>query len=373
MPTQVRIADPSFINKGLTFREMRVNQTGILTGAANGLARSGLFATGAHPVGPTSPASLRSRVEQCQFAVGRAGQGVWVAGMEAAVEVDHAASNSSNPRIDLVVGRVYSTEAGDTVPSGLSPTPAAGQTGVAVVEVITGTAASSPVEPSVPAGAVKLRAVRVNAGVTTLPSSAYQTHGPYTAARGGVLPINDLAERNALPTDARLVIDRRDLGRIERYEPGDARWHLVAPAVLPTIVESTWTNAAAQVISGWDAEQKVELARLTIASQQVPVRPSVVFACEIGVEGATSAAQEATHGDSRVDLFVRVVGATTYELDRNPASGPRIQYQRLITGISDRAEPGSFTVIIYAYRPYGTRNGYVNAPNRKFHISLHAD
>jgi hypothetical protein len=66
-----------------------------------------------------------------------------------------AASNATNPRRDLVVARIR-----DAVYSGATSNFA--------LEVLTGTAAASPVDPTVPANCVVLARVQVNAGVTTI-------------------------------------------------------------------------------------------------------------------------------------------------------------------------------------------------------------
>lgn len=381
MATQVRIADPSWINKGLTMRELRVNQGALLIPtSAGGLGRSGLFATGSHPVGPTGPASQKSQVSPCSFAISRSGHGTWLCTNESTIQVDHATPNSVSPRIDVIIGRVYSTDAGDTIPVALTPAPGpnGAQDGIATIEVITGTPSGSPVEPAIPANAVKLRSVRVPAGTSSvLDASAYTaegaTHGPYTAAAGGVLPINNKAERDALPTNARTVIDRRDLGRLERYEPGDGRWHLVAPPVLPAYV-GTWPNPQYGNFS-YDGSGRAELARLVIPDQQVPVRPSVVAAAEFGPSTGMSGTQPISDTSSRADFAVYVQGSNGfYELDKAVAPASGVCYQRIVTGVANQAETAGFVIILYALKATGgSTQGGITQFNKRFTVSLHAD
>ena len=72
---------------------------------------------------------------------------------DATVQLPIAAADPSNPRIDLVVARVFDDEADS---SGSSHTD---------VEVLTGTPASSPVPPAVPDSAIPLAEVEVEAGI----------------------------------------------------------------------------------------------------------------------------------------------------------------------------------------------------------------
>lgn len=102
--------------------------------------------------------------------------GTYVAYNDATVTLTIATANPTNPRIDLVcmtVNDSYYTGATDNV----------------VLQVITGTPASSPVAPSLPANSISLATVAVAAAATTI------TSGNITDQRVSVttnLPIGDI-------------------------------------------------------------------------------------------------------------------------------------------------------------------------------------
>lgn len=223
MAARVRVADPVWSNKGLSMREVRVGQAALVTRAAGTVgARGGLVAQ-PNPVGPTSPASTRSLVAPCHVAVPRAGQGVWIVAVESTIEVDHAAPDSGAARIDLVVARVFDTEAGDTIPADVAP--GTTQSGVAVIEVIAGTPGGGV--PAAPAGSVVLREARMPAGSgSVLAASAYLNEGPVTVSRGGVLPVHTQAEQDAVGGYEGLTVLRRDTGNIEVI--WDGLWRRIA-------------------------------------------------------------------------------------------------------------------------------------------------
>jgi hypothetical protein len=92
-----------------------------------------------------------------------------------------ADGDPANPRIDLVVLRVYDTAYDDS-----------GQT-MATAEIITGTPGAAPVAPSTPAGALALYRVQVAAGTSAgtggIDFAAATTDvRRYTAAVGGITP-----------------------------------------------------------------------------------------------------------------------------------------------------------------------------------------
>lgn len=107
--------------------------------------------------------------------------GTYVAYNDATVTLTIAAANPSNPRIDLVcvtVNDSYYTGATDNV----------------VIQVVTGTPASSPVAPSTPANSIALATVAVAAGALSI------TSGNITDQRVVVttnLPIGDISSVSA--------------------------------------------------------------------------------------------------------------------------------------------------------------------------------
>lgn len=89
-----------------------------------------------------------------------------------------------------------------------------------VFGVSSGTAASTPVAPTIPTGALELARNEMSAGVTSTAASGNvitQT-APYTAVKGGVVPVRSLAEQEAiglLSSNAHpILVERMDTGAI---------------------------------------------------------------------------------------------------------------------------------------------------------------
>lgn len=127
------------------------------------------------------------------------------------------AAHATNPRKDITVLRVYDH---DEDASGLR---------LARSEYIVGTAAPSPVEPSVPAGAFKLSTIDVPSVANGGPPVVTQAY-PFTVATGGVLPVRNETERSAVttPFDG-MVIYRQDRDWVEIHD-GTA-WRVQGTAI----------------------------------------------------------------------------------------------------------------------------------------------
>jgi hypothetical protein len=133
-----------------------------------------------------------------------------------------AAADGANPRKDIVVVRIYDD---DEDASGLRQ---------AVSEYIVGTPATTPSEPSVPLGAVKLATITVPADGTG--SASLTFNAPYTVATGGVIPVRTDAE---LPGTAGGVYDglmrwRQDTDELQVHN-GAASWETLARANPPRV------------------------------------------------------------------------------------------------------------------------------------------
>lgn len=122
-----------------------------------------------------------------------------------------AAADATNPRKDIVVLRVYDN---DEDSSGLR---------LARSEYLAGVAGSSPAEPAVPAGAIRLATIDVPASPG---APAVTDRRPFVVGSGGILPVRDQAERDALPAYGGLHVWRMDLRRVEVHD--SAGWRTVA-------------------------------------------------------------------------------------------------------------------------------------------------
>ncbi|MFI6329853.1 hypothetical protein ACIBBG_16320 [Micromonospora chersina] len=124
----------------------------------------------------------------------------WVALPVAETPGPLAAADATNPRKDIVILRVYDN---DEDSSGLR---------LARSEYLVGVAAASPSEPAVPAGAIRLGTIDVPASPG---APAVTDRRPFVVGSGGILPVRDQAERDALSAYAGLHVWRLDLGRVE--------------------------------------------------------------------------------------------------------------------------------------------------------------
>jgi hypothetical protein len=137
-------------------------------------------------------------------------------------------ADATNPRKDIVIGRVYDNSESA---SGLR---------LYRSEYIAGTAGPSPSEPSVPQGGIRIATIDVPAsgGGSPVVTNNYM----YTAAAGGVLPVRTQAERDAIvnPHNGQTIY-RVDKNWLEFYDGSAWRTHraIVAVGVLPDITHPT--------------------------------------------------------------------------------------------------------------------------------------
>jgi hypothetical protein len=114
--------------------------------------------------------------------INRAGQGPYLAISSSTVTVTLSTADPTNPRIDLIIMRVYDGVLSD------------GST-QATIEAVTGTPASSPVAPSLPTNtgggtvAIPLAQVRVNANATGITQSNITDVRNSAGLRGGFRPM----------------------------------------------------------------------------------------------------------------------------------------------------------------------------------------
>lgn len=124
---------------------------------------------------------------------------------DASVNKTIAAADPSLPRIDIVVAKVQ-----DSFYSGVTNTWS--------IAVVTGTPASSPAVPSAPANSITLAQVLVGAGVASIVNANITDTRPWLSAAGGIVPVRNKAERDALvgPYNG-LAVWRQDLFNFNVY------------------------------------------------------------------------------------------------------------------------------------------------------------
>lgn len=141
----------------------------------------------------------------------------WVCVNNGLRTVSIAASDPTDPRIDLIAARCY--DAADDV----------GPTSSWALEAVQGTASSSPSAPAVPANTVVLASVSVPAGATTVTSAAITDKRTWSVALGGIQPVLS-ANMPASPYPGRTV-HQVDTGQVLTYQgpaaPNPGTWQAI--------------------------------------------------------------------------------------------------------------------------------------------------
>jgi hypothetical protein len=174
------------------------------TGSTPAVARSGIVPSGGTPldVAPLGTPAMKVNVKAgtCVVQSTSATGGCFTVTLTTATDLDIGTSNPTNPRIDLVVAKVFA--------DGTSATNC-------TVEVIAGTAAASPARPSIsspPANThyFPLAQVRVEANATTIVAGKVTkvsgVDGLWTAAAGGLVPVASTADGATLPPFSPFVL-----------------------------------------------------------------------------------------------------------------------------------------------------------------------
>lgn len=157
---------------------------------------------------------------------GQNGHGGWFVINDGDLTLTIAASSATNPRTDLVIGRVA------------DPQYTASGDGLAAIKVVTGTAGAGAPVPTVPSTdgpyqvlgqvAVAANAATVTNANITLNTSASR---PFTVAAGGVLPVANAAARTALTPYLGQHVIEADTKREYVWDGTSWRWEPTATEV----------------------------------------------------------------------------------------------------------------------------------------------
>lgn len=163
---------------------------------ADGTARSGVTS----PVGAVLSATATMNVNVSAFSgVAARDGGVVALSSDGPVSVLLDAAPSANSRIDVITARQNDSSSTVSVPDA-NDTP--------VFIVIKGTAAATPVRPTVPDGSLDLGSVLIPSTATATNSAGVVITTPpqFTASAGGVVPFNSTVDRDAWsnPKDSQL-------------------------------------------------------------------------------------------------------------------------------------------------------------------------
>lgn len=265
-------------------------------------------------------------------------------------DVQFDPNGTSSDRFDLLVATWIWTTSGGSVSFGFIKGTAGA--GVPTASALTrtpgvrydGVIAVVRVRPSVgafsSADVADARVIGGNAGA--LVSIAGQHIGLVDLPAGGILRLPATTGADPLPT--------RDL--ILR----DGLWRLLTPSPLPGLV-GAWSEPPGQFTGN-----PTTLTQLTVPDPGFAYRLSVLANCEVG------SVSEGT----RWDMYIRVVGSTSGELDSTLAPSEPVGFQRIYSPISDAAYTGQSTVIVAARRAYGSAAGAITGFNKRLRVYRHA-
>lgn len=200
-------------------------------GTAPASSRSGFLPGPTSPGQVTASATADNNVHVAAFqrlTQSTRGQGPYIQTLDAEKTIDILTDNpadSTNDRHDLIVGQQSDQFYGDTGNGFL-------------IRHVVGTAASTPSDPTVDGSPdyYELARVRVTAGATEITDSMIDDLRPpeSTVALGGVLPVADQAERDAIPSPYEgMTVYRADTDWLETHSLTSWRspWFVSTPDV----------------------------------------------------------------------------------------------------------------------------------------------
>lgn len=194
-------------------RDMRLAQTGLLVPASALAARSGVLSGLAVTARATPDMSVDVAAGQCAVTVTETSPGgAALCANDATVTRQIEAASATNPRIDLIVARVFAEVTAQAERRW-------------ALEVVTGTPAASPVAPSLPPNSLLLRSVTVPANASAITEADLSPTLPArTTALGGIVP--SLTADDVVGQYVGQYRDRTDTGATERWT--GTEWRRVA-------------------------------------------------------------------------------------------------------------------------------------------------
>lgn len=240
---------PTQDSGGLSITDWRRILAGDVMRAANGQARLGVIPAHTNDL-VTSLSSMAVSVAPFNAVTSRVGAALGVEKLanDGAVTVALAAAPSSNSRIDVVWVRPQFVVSGDAA-------------NVPLFGATTGTAASIPTKPAIPAGALELATVRIPSTATTTQSSGVQITqtAPYTAAAGGTLVFRNDSEMGAFIPVAGTTGFRLDTRQMWAYD--GSNWTLAQAGLVlirPGAVTGGSLDAQGTVLVGNTSSVRID-------------------------------------------------------------------------------------------------------------------
>jgi hypothetical protein len=256
-------------NGGYTAQQDRTEQTAILTKSAVTSVRPGIIPSDGTDATVTAQGTPNMTVNISPFQAvvpDASGRAYLYTSDSTVVSPTFTTASPSNPRIDLVIARVYDNAAGDSASTTSMALPGSAgsitvQSVTGTVEVVTGTPAGSPTAPALPnSRCIILAVVTVGTSVTSITTGAIGTSGggasraAFTVASGGLLPCASSATYPATPYEGMEIYDQalnyKLVWDATKWEPENtsAAWTSYTPTLVNiTLGNGTLTGRFCQV------------------------------------------------------------------------------------------------------------------------------
>jgi hypothetical protein len=201
---------------GTTPQDSRLALAALVAENAPGVPRSGVMAQSEldpQPIVAASASNMTYSIAPCEVVINRAaGDGVYIMSVSGSTQIATDPAPGTGSRWDIIYVKQNDTDKGD---ANNSP----------ILDVVKGTAATSPTKPAVPNGGYALAEARIYATTTATgggSNTVTQLHG-WTTTRGGAIPVKNLADRNTItaPAPGQAVIRLDCDNWIQRYTGRD--------------------------------------------------------------------------------------------------------------------------------------------------------
>lgn len=243
------VRDPLWLSSGVDAEEARLGNSAAWTPGASAVkVQSGVRPSTGSPLKVTqtgtASGNLLVAAGQCLVQGSEsATQGAYVGTVDAQYTLTYLGTYpaDTNPRKDIIVARVK-----DSTYSGASNS--------FTVEVIKGTAAGSPVDPTIPDNCLALARVNLTASATTVTDAMIDDLRTYTTALGGILPCTS-SSRPSYPYAGQVIYETDGDDRLMVYsgsawvQLGSAGAMTYTPSVTATGTNPTLGTGSSRV--GW--------------------------------------------------------------------------------------------------------------------------
>jgi hypothetical protein len=204
-------------------------------------------------------------------------QGMYVVPNDGVVNLAISAANASLARNDLIIVRVQDSQY-------------AGSNNLGTLEVVTGTAAASPADPTPPANSLTLARVVVPAAAASIVSGNITDLREWTAALGGSIPVRNAAQRDAMTKFDGLTVYRMDNHNVEVWNASTSIWMGEQASGTSGITAATGWSVASQTWSRKNgmAPANGNLSNVQVGTLPVGLRPVSKIAASSGETGVLS-------------------------------------------------------------------------------------